>query len=55
MYKYKSSLTKIEAFYINDLLNGINRRFVDLYSCPAIGNYMSVTQKVHDVRYRKQI
>ena len=55
MYKYKHSLTNIEASYIVVLLNGTTYRFVDyiyFYSCPAIGNSLSVTQNVHDFRYR---
>ena len=59
MCKYKHSLRKIETSYIVAFLNGTNCRFVDyksgiyFYSCPALGNSLSVPQKVHDFRYRK--
>ena len=64
MCKYRHSLTKVETSYILSFLNGTNCRFVDyteilkiwalyFYSCPALGNSLSVAQKVHDFRYRK--
>ena len=58
MCKYKHSLTKIETSYMVAVLNGTNCRFRRLqilkiwtlyfYSCPALGNSLSVPQKVHD-------
>ena len=62
MCKYKHSLTKTSS--IVALLNGTNGGFVDykywkcgqlyFYSCPAMGNSLSVTKKVNDFQYRKK-
>ena len=56
MCKYKHSLTKIETPHIVTFSNGTNCRFVDrqilkiwniyFYSCPALGNSLSVAQNV---------
>ena len=63
MCKYKHLLTKIETSDIAALLNGTNCQFVRpqtrklwtpyFYSCPSMGNSLSVTQKVHDFRDEK--
>ena len=65
MYKYKPLLTKIEISHIVALLyctitlpicrlQILKVWTLYCYSFPAIGNSLSVTQKVHDFRYGKE-
>ena len=62
MCKYKPQLAKTETPHIVAFLNGTNCSFVDFtiilemwtqyfYSCLAMGNSLSVTQKLHDFRH----
>ena len=63
MCKYKPSLTKTETSYMFALLKGSNCRFVDykkqkmwtlyFYSCPAIDNSLSVSQRFMIFKYEK--
>ena len=58
MCKYKPSLTKIETFYIVSLRIVLTANLqttdienvdsINFYSCPAIDNFFSVTQKAND-------
>ena len=64
MCRYKHSMTKIETSYVVALLNGkklpicrlqiLKMLTLYFYSCLVMGNSLSVTQKVHDFRYRKK-
>ena len=63
MCKYKLSLTKIETSHMVALLNGTILQICILqllkmwtlyfYSCPVVGNSLSVTQKIHHFQDRK--
>ena len=45
------SLSSFRQFFVSDRKGSWFS--VYFYPCPALGNFLSVTEKVHDFRYRK--